>query len=197
MKTQTDDLMSSIKEGYNPSIIASHISSFIVEALREKKINLYEAYLVNFEAIRFKRLAYSQPAWNKNNRPRITTCLDILNQEYLAYIFDELTVANLLKEWGIEAFKLSSPNRKHYIMDRYSLFLDAYEQPQLLKELLKYRQDYKKLNFDYGPYHIESFPYFYYSPEEILLDSAAKEKFKTSMSLNEDIENLIVELNLI
>jgi hypothetical protein len=63
-------------------------------------------------------------------------------------------------------------------------------------ELLKVRNNNEKLNFDNGPYHIEAFPYLYYSPEEILLNEEEKRKYLNSKSLTEDIENLIVELKL-
>lgn len=195
MNKDVIDLVNSIKDTTNPGIIASKISHFVVESMRKEKINLYEAYMVNYEFLKFERLWYTQPAWG--GWSQISRCIDILNQKLLAHVFDENTNAKRMKEWGLEAFRLSNEKRKHHIMDRYNLFLDANEQPQLLKELLKYRQNYKKLSFDDGPYHTESFPYNYYSPEEILLDSAAKEKFIANMSLSEDIENLIVELNLI
>lgn len=195
MKKDIIDLVNSIKSKTNPGIIASEISHFVLESMRKGNISLYEAYMVNYESLKFNRLWYTQPAWG--GRSRISRCLDILNQKLLAHVFGENFNSNRMREWGLEAFRLSNEKRKHYIMDRYSMFLDANEQPQLLKELLKYRHNYEKLNFDNGPYHIESFPYSHYSPEEILLDTLSLDKYRSNMNLNEEIENLIVEINLI
>ncbi|WP_459641300.1 hypothetical protein, partial [Flavobacterium sp. CGRL2] len=56
----------------------------------------------------------------------------------------------------------------------------------------KVRNNYNHLNDDLGPYHIEVFPYHFYSPEKILLE---KEK-SYDCNLGEQIENLIIYLNL-
>ncbi len=195
MEKQIIDLINRIKTTTNPGIIASEISHLIVEALREEKISLYEAYMLNYEYIKFNRMWYTQPAWR--GWSQTSRCLDILNQKLLAHVFNEDITADRMREWGLEAFKLSNEKRKHYIMDRYNLFLNAEEQPQLIKELLKYRNNYKKLSFDNGPYHTESFPYEFYSPEEILLDTFSKDRYKASMNMSEAIEDLIVEINLV
>lgn len=195
MSNTIELLIKKIKERRNPSIIADDVTSYIIASLREKQINLYEAYMINMETIRFDRLAYTQPAWER--KVGIRTFLSILNQKFLANVFDEKIWANKLREWGVEAYGLYVLKRNHYIMDRYFEFLDANNSPEKLLELQNIRNNNEKLNFDNGPYHIEVFPYLYYSPEGILLNEDEKRKHYSSKTINEDVENLIVELNLL
>lgn len=195
MSNTIELLIKKIKERRNPSIIADDITSYIIASLREKQINLYEAYMINMETIRFDRLAYTQPAWER--KVVIRTFLSILNQKFLANVFDEKICANKLREWGMEAYGLYVLKRKHYIMDRYFEFLDADNSPEILLELQNIRNNNENLNFDNGPYHIEVFPYLYYSPEGILLNEAEKRKHCSNKTINEDVVNLIIELNLL
>lgn len=194
MKNNIELLIKKIKERSNPSIIADDITSYIIGSLREKQINLYEAYVVNMEAIRFERLAYTQPAWER--KVGIRACLSIINQKFLANVFEEKICAEKLREWGLEAYNLYVLKRKHYIMDRYFEFIDANNSPEMLLELQNIRNNNEKLNFDDGPYHIEAFPYLYYSPEGILLNEEEKRKYSSSKTLSEDIEKLIVQLSI-
>lgn len=193
MKEDIKILISKIKNRTNPSSIAADISNFIAECLRKDKISLYEAYMLNMEALKFRRLGYMQPAWGR--KAGINQCLSILNQKLLAHVFGEETSAERLKEWGIEAYTLWKPKRPHYIMDEYISFLDAGNSEKLLEKLQTSRDYYKDLNFDDGPYHFEVFPYLYFSPEKELLDN--KNKIECDKSLSEDIEDLIVELNML
>lgn len=195
MRNEVEILINGIKNKNNPSMIADDISHFVINSFREGRISLYEAYLVNMETIRFKRLGYTQPAWNE--RVRITTCLTLLNQKLLSHVFNENLSAEKVKEWALEAYGFNGEKRSHYIMDRYHAFLEANNNTQLLEELLHVRRNYDKLSDDDGPYHNEAFPYHFYSPEEILLNIEKKEKYYSDKNLDENIENLIIELNLI
>jgi len=194
MKDEIETLLKSIKNKNNPSIIADQISSFIINSFRAEKISLYEAYIVNMEAIKFKRSAYIQPAWNE--RVRISMCLTLLNQKLLAHIFDDNLVALKVKELAMEAFNLNREKRTHFIMDKYSAFLEANTNCQLLREMLNMRRNYERLSDDEGPFHNETFPYNFYSPEEILLNEDEKRKYLSCKTLSEDIEELIVELSI-
>ncbi len=193
MRDEIKALIISIKNKNNPSIIADDISHFVINLLKGGKISLYEAYLVNMEAIRFKRLGYIQPAWNK--KVRISTCLTLLNQKLLAHVFDENISTIKVKELVLEAYKMNKEKRPHYIMDRYTEFLEANTNAQLLQEMLQVRRNYDKLSDDDGPYHNETFPYHFYSPEEILLNEEEKRKYLSSKNINEDIEKLILQLS--
>jgi hypothetical protein len=192
MRKGIEILINSIKNINNPVVIADKISHFVIDSLRDDTISLYEAYVINSEAVRFKRLGYMQPAWNE--RVRITICLSLLNQKLLSHIFNENESAEKIKVWGVEAYKLNKEKRSHYIMDRYNLFLDANSNPLLLTEMLEIRKNYDKLSDDDGPYHNEVFPYHFYSPEEILLGN--KDNIVNNKNLKEEIEDLIVELNM-
>ena len=47
MKEEIETLVSKVKSRINPSIAAADISGFISVSLREGKISLYEAYMIN------------------------------------------------------------------------------------------------------------------------------------------------------
>ncbi|GMK47065.1 hypothetical protein PghCCS26_41950 [Paenibacillus glycanilyticus] len=191
MNSEVEILISQIKNQINPIIIANKISHFVSDAMREGKISLYEAYMLNWEEIKHRRLGYIQRAWN--GRVRIATCLAILNQKLLAHIFDEQPGAEELKAWGLEAYNLNIEQRTHYILDRYHLFLDTNGSQDLLGKLLDIRNSYDRLSDDNGPYHTEVFPYHFFSPEEILL--GRKSGIELKKDLDESIEQLILELN--
>ena len=194
MRDEIQTLIKSIKNKNNPSMIADDISHFIIDSFRARKIRLYEAYLVNIEVIRFKRLGYIQPAWNE--RVRISTCLTLLNQKLLAHVFDDNMCAEKAKELAHEAFTLNKEKRPHYIMDRYDEFLQANTNIQILQEMKNVRLNYDKLSDDDGPYHNETFPYHFYSPEEILLNEDEKRKYLSSKTISDDIEELIIQLSI-
>lgn len=193
MKVEFEMLLNSIKSKNNPILIADDISHFIITHFKSGKMNLYEAYMVNMEVIRFKRLGYTQTAWNE--RVRITTCLTLLNQKLLAHVFNENLIAEKVKKWALEAYGLNKEKRPHYIMDRYHAFLEANNNTQLLEELLEIRHKYDKLSDADGPYHNETFPYHFYSSEEILLNTDEKEKYSNNKRIDGYIENLIINLN--
>lgn len=193
MKDDMELLINKIKSEINPVLIASDISGFVACSLRKDKITIYEAFMINMEALRFARLGYMQPAWGHS--VSIDDCMSILNQKLLAHVFEEHRCAEKLKEWGLEAYSLFKLKRHHCIMDEYLSFLDANNSPKLLDKLQTYRDYYQDLSFDEGPYHFEDFPYLYFSPEKELLENKGKVEYDKRLS--EDIEDLIVELNMI
>ncbi len=194
MKAEVETLIKTINNKSNPAMIADDISHFIINSLRSNEISLYEAYLVNMEAIKFKRQGYIQPAWNE--RVRISTCLTLLNQKLLAHVFDESIVAMKVKELALEAYKLIKVKRSHFIVDRYIDFLEANNDIPLLQKMLDIRSNYDELSDDDGPFHNEAFPYHFYCPEEILLKEREKRKYLSSKNLSNDIENLIIQLSI-
>lgn len=194
MRNEIEALINSIKNKNNPSMVSDDISHFVIDSLRGDKISLYEAYLINMEAIKFKRLGYIQPAWNE--RVRISTCLTLLNQKLLAHVFNENVSAIKVKELALEAYKLNKEERSHFIMNKYSEFLEANTNISLLQEMLNARRNYDKLSDDGGPYHNETFPYHFYSPEEILLNEEKRKKYLNIKNIDADIEELIIQLNI-
>jgi hypothetical protein len=185
------ELLEGLKNIDHPSLMATGISGFIVNAMRNGIINIYEGYLLNWEVVSYQRRSYLERGWKEG--VRISICLAILNQRFLAQIFGNNEGAAQLKLWGLEAINLYKSKRAHYILDRYEEFLDAKDAPDLLKVLLDVRNNYQTLDFDKGPYHNEEFPYDFYVPEKILLENGQD---YGKMIVNGIIEDLIVELNL-
>lgn len=194
MRKEILELQNRLNGLINPVIIASVIEGFIYQELRWSKVSLYEAYLIHFEALRFRRLGYTQKSWH--SRVHISTCLSLLNQKLLADMFGESAGSNTLRSWATESYCLNEDKRKHYIMDRFEEFLNASECPVLLERLVDVRYHYNELSFDDGPYHNESFPAQFYSPEEILLDKEMTMSFRNEKNISDDIEELIIELSL-
>ncbi|QHW31350.1 hypothetical protein GZH47_11170 [Paenibacillus rhizovicinus] len=189
--TNKSEIIQSIKQQNNPMIVANRLSTFIVHAIREGSINLYEAYLLNGEVIKWYRKGYTQPAWK--SPVLVSNCLAILNQKLLSHIFDGNTVTENIYKLGLEAYRLNDDKRKHYIMDKYALFLEAQDSPALLHELQSIRNNADKQSYDDGPYHFDEFPFECFSPETILLEGGGHLFEKT---IQDEIEDLIVELNL-
>ena len=79
-------------------------------------------------------------------------------------------------------------------MDRFADFLDAPARPELLRELAAVRHNYATMNYDNGPFHVESFPYHFYSPEELLLNPEKDVRHATDVSPS--ICELIVTLSV-
>ncbi|MDE6641080.1 MAG: hypothetical protein K2K63_11180 [Acetatifactor sp.] len=155
-------------------------------------MNIYEAYLLQWEIINYLRDGYILPAWN--GRVQISTCLEILNQKLLALIFNDVNCAKQLVDRGKEALDLCGERRTHYIMDRYMEFLNVNTNDTgLLKELLTVRENYAALSDEEGPYHVEVFPYHYFEPERILLE---KININTEKNIGTDIETILIELNI-
>jgi len=187
-----ENLINNVKATSNPSLIANKLSYWLSGTLRSARINLYEAYLINWEEIKFRRTSYVETAWN--GKVRISTCLSILNQILLAKVFDDNNAISKLKSWGLEALKLNNEQRSHYILDKYRAFLEAYDSSELLTELLSVRTNYQNLSDNEGPFHNEVFPFHFYSPEKILLEKSYESYKKV---LDKEIESLIVELNIL
>jgi hypothetical protein len=142
--------------------------------------------------MKIKRLAYTQPIWRDTSD--IDTCLKWLNLKLLAHIFNENETAMKLKAYALEAYKLNGETRTHYIVNKYTEYLEANTNVPLLQEMLKIRKNYNKLSFDFGPYHNEDFPWDHYSPEEILLDENKRKAYENDKSIQEDLEELFVYL---
>lgn len=188
--SEANDLLENVNKLVNPLLIRNKINVFLADMLRGGRMGLYEAYLVHSESLRFERQGVVQPAWNF--RCGISCCLAFLNQKLLADVFAERESAEKFKTWALEVYSKNEEKRSHYIADRFSNFLDAKNDPGLLNELIKVRHEYNKLSDDLGPFHIEVFPYHFFSPEELLNESQPIDK-----CVSEEIEALVVKLSLI
>lgn len=180
----------------NPAIKAIRLSVHLSDMLKENKINIYEAYLLQGEVISHRREGYMLPAWGSTvqcSTVQISDCIAILNQRLLALVFKDYKYADLLKDFGIEALHLCKEKRAHYIMDDYMEFININAgADSLLYKLYNARQNYNSLSGEEGPFHVEEFPYHYCEPEKILL---GKENLQSMKSISGDIETLLIELN--
>lgn len=192
MDNNVKRVIQSVKNINNPTVKAKNLSFYLSDCLKIKKINIYEAYLLQWEIINYSRDGYILPAWN--GRVQISTCLAILNQKLLALIFNDVNCAKQLENWGEEALDLCCERRTHYIMDRYIEFLNVRpDDTSLLRDLLTVRDNYATLNDSEGPYHVEVFPYHYFEPERMLLEKINMNKEK---SIGIDTETMLIELNV-
>lgn len=192
MDNNVKKVIQSVKNVNNPTVKAKTLSFYLSDCLKINKINIYEAYLLQWEIINYLREGYIVPAWN--GRVQISTCLAILNQKLLALIFNDVNCAKQLENWGKEALELCGERRTHYIMDRYVDFLHiGVNDVGLLRELLSVRENYTAMSDDDGPYHVEVFPYHYFEPEKILLE---KRNLNSEKNIGIDIETILVELNV-
>lgn len=188
----TLELIRSIRSTDNPAVRAAELSFYISDGLNSGRLNIYEAYLLQWDKLKFERDSYTLPAWNV--KVRISTCVELLNQRLTALALGDNKGAERAMEWGSEALRLCAENRPHYIMDRYEEYITAENSDTaLLKELLKIRQSRSDLDFDKGPFHMELFPYDYFEPEIFLLEG----KTNSENTIENDTENILVEISLI
>ena len=189
-------ILQDVRNTDNPAIKAIRLSVHLSDMLRENKINIYEAYLLQGEIISHRREGYILPAWGSTvqcSTVQISDCIAILNQRLLALVFKDYKYADLLKDFGIEALHLCKEKCAHYIMDDYTEFININAgADSLLYKLYNARQNYNSLSDEEGPFHVEEFPYHYCEPEKILL---GKENLQSMKSISGDIETLLIELN--
>lgn len=89
--------------------------------------------MLNWEVLRLRRQYYFC----------ISDCIALLNQKYLAEVFNEEEASKTLKKWCLEAKQCNQERRAHYIMDRYEEFIDTNKNTQLLMELFNIRKNEK------------------------------------------------------
>ena len=75
------DFINEIKSEEYPSILFRKIARFINDGIREKKLTIYEGFLLNQESLRFLERSLFEPAWNKN--PGVYDIMHFLNQKLL------------------------------------------------------------------------------------------------------------------
>lgn len=190
MENSTSKIIQEIKDTDRPSLKAMKLTGYLSDLLKKNSLNIYEAYLLEEEIIKYNRDGYMLPAWS--DKVSISTCLEILNQRLLALAFGDMGNANQLKEWGLEALQLCGEKRPHYIMDKYTEFINiTSNNDPLLQELLEVRRDYMLLSFEEGPYHLEVFPYDDFEPERILLENI---NMREEKNISEEMEKFIIEL---
>lgn len=189
---RTETLIEELKLQVSPGGSEICLGKYIADGLREKQLSLYEAFLLQAEALCFLRMAYTQAAWNR--KVGISILLKILNMKLLSVLFQDEPGSKAWTECGMDAYKRNQELRPHYILDEYLCYLNAENDPAYLKKLLEMRQR-KKKPFNNGPYHDEVFPYSACNFEDLLLNN--KRFSDEEKQIGEVVENLLVELYLL
>lgn len=161
-------LIQSLNGTNNPAVRAAKLSFFISDGLKSGALNIYEAYLIQWEKIGFER-AYTLPAWG--GRVRIASCVELLNQRLTALALGDGAGAERTAELGAKALRLCAEKRPHYIMDKYEEYITLQNNSApLLRALSEVRRDASRMELDKGPLHTELFPYGFFEPENVLLN---------------------------
>jgi len=185
-------LIEKVKAQTTPGNRSLEIAVFVSKAMREKEINLYEAYLLSGMKMEFTRLSYIQPAWS--GRVRISILLELLNLRLLAAAFEEKDEERRWIGYAKEAFPINQEKRPHYVLEHYQEYLQETISPEFLQNLKDVRARRSK-PFDSGPYHTEVFPFDKCKCEELLLQG--KTLPRRNKKICGSIENLLAELALI
>ncbi len=191
LEEKVKTLVENVRAAINPGSRSLEINVFVSKALREKEINLYEAYLVSGMKMEFTRLSYIQPAWS--DRVHISILLELLNLRLLAAAFEEKDEERRWTEYAKVAFSMNQEKRPHYILDHYQEYLKETIPPEFLQTLKDVRASRSK-PFDNGPYHTDLFPYNRCKCEELLLQG--KTLPRRNKKICGSIENLLEELAL-
>jgi len=173
-----------------PQVIAMELGFLISDSLKSGEISLYEGYLLNSEKLRFRRRAYSELAWDI--KPQISDLLGLLNQQLMARVYEDEQAARLFGRWATEAYKENRERRSHEIVDSYENFISG-DNAACLERMSELRHSYDRLNSNFGPFHVEFFPFEHFSPEDYLLGRhAGRESLDKTVS--EEIQDCIVSI---
>lgn len=173
-----------------PQLIAMELGFLISDSLKSGEISVYEGYLLNSERLRFRRRAYSEMAWDI--KPQISDLLGLLNQKLMAQIYEDARAADLYRRWATEAYKENREKRSHEIADSYENFI-AGDNAACLERLSELRRGYDRLNSNFGPFHVELFPFEYFSPEDYLLGRHAGGA-ELDKTVSEAVQDCIVSI---
>ena len=175
----------------NPLIVADAVRYFVSDRLREERISLYSAFLLNQDELKLRRIGYRQPAWHHQ-----LSLSDVL-AFYMQYLFGlaigEASISDTVAAWLKEDAPLLGTQRNHYIRDYIARLSPSEPTNTELLELSRIRSQYEDLSDDDGPYHTEVFPYDYYSPEDALLGNLTTTLGK--VDIVPEVEELMLELS--
>ena len=172
----------------NPLIVADDVGIFVSNALREKSISLFSAFLLNQDVLRLRRIGYRQPAWS--HQFSISSLLALYMQYLCGLAIGEDGISRSVASWLREDFPLLGDKREHFVKQHLADLSNFEPTVERLEELAAIRSGYDALRDDAGPYHTEVFPYDYYSPEDVLLGRSTDEVEKSG------IEPVVEELML-
>ncbi|WP_395748310.1 hypothetical protein [Prosthecobacter sp.] len=178
----------------HPGINASHITWYVTDRLKAGTINLYSAYLLMHEALRFERLLYLQSGWKQTLE--ISGLLDIYYDHITARALGCTVEADESADWFLADTPLLKEKRKHFLTDRLaegkSLLADAAFH-RLLADL---RRRYDSLPDAQGPYPQGAFPFHLAAPELELLQPGSQPAFAPGQELDAESADFYVQLQL-
>jgi hypothetical protein len=177
----------------NPLLVADEIGFFLSDGLRDGSVSLRSAFYLNQEALRIRRRAYHQPAWGYTLS--ISGLLAVYMQRLVALATGEKVISQQLANWLKEDAPLLKERRAHYLAQHILANPVADPSAHLLAEMSRIRQQYELLSDDDGPYHVEVFPYEYYSPEDILCSGPNPQPFE-ALALEPAVEALLVSVGI-
>lgn len=175
----------------NPLIVADEVGIFVSDALRDERISLHSAFLLNQDVLRIRRLAYRQPAWQY--QLSLSGVLALFMQYLFGLAIEESNVTETVAAWLHEDLPYLGDKRGHYIRKYLNHLTAAKPSEEQLIELSEIRSQYATLADEDGPFHTEVFPYDYFSPEDALLGrSVALLKRGT---IEPDVEELMLRIS--
>lgn len=190
MKVDIEWLLDQIRDEKNPLLVSEDISTFIfIDCL---ELNIYEEYLINYESLRLQREGYTKKAYNYN--PRIYDCISIFSQFLASLYLRDLKGQGTYRKWGYEAIELCKDKREHYIMKNAGSFYKNPIDENFLAIMSQVRANEKQLNFDDGPFHIETPLLSKYPIENWLLEG--KTSSFDEYTVREEVLDLITDLSL-
>ena len=178
----------------NPGLNASHITWYVTDRLRAGSINLYSAYLLMHEALRFERETYTQPAWKQ--RMRISQLLRIYYDVLTGRALGCTSEADEAAEWFIADAPLLQELRPHFLADRRGDGLALLSDGDFYKKLSDLRQRFNSLSDESGPFPPEVFPFDFAAPERELLESGSQAQFKRPQELDQETSDFYVQLQI-
>ena len=177
----------------NPLIISDDITYVVSDGLREGRVNLYSAFLLNHECLRIKRFGYYQSAWNYNLS--ISGVVGIYMHFLCAQAFGTTNIADVAFRWLVDDLPMLKERREHYVINELLKGIEPIPSRKWLERLSEVRTNYDNLSDDYGPYHNEEFPFDYAAPEDSLLGKSNSGDFLNKRILS-DIEKLLIEISI-
>ena len=178
-----------IKDKISPTSIELDINEYLVEALEQGDLTLYEFYLINQERLRFTFRSIIEPAWMKT--VSIFDVMDLIIQRILADIFEEDSKTLIIQCEEVYSYLDKNYYSKHYFLDLYSELIKPDIKVDALQSLLKIRERSRSLPEECHPTHAACLPGDYFIAEDLLLKQTIIEKVA-----REEILDFIVDINL-
>ena len=178
----------------NPGINAGQITWYVTDRMRAGTIHLYPAYLLMHEALRFKRLSYTQPAWKQ--RLGISGLLGIYFDWLTGKALGCHAEADESAAWFVADIPLLQEKRKHFFTDRLHQGSGLLSDASFHRELSALREQNDSLSDDDGPWPTEVFPFHFAAPERELLEPGSQPQFSAGQEMDPETSDFYIQLQL-